>query len=154
MAVAVEMAVAVALALVVAVAVAVALALAVAVAAGMEAAVAELRMERSVCEAVLDTALRELEGHAPMVATLEERVHELARASRHQHSELEGAKVHITTALLELDVAVDENRTLAEQVQAIVQRLRAAQAQREQRRGAPVRAGRTGDAAQPGSARV
>ena len=93
-----------------------------------EAAVAELRKERSVCEAVLDTALRELEGHAPMVATLEERVHELARASRHQHSELEGAKVHITTALLELDVAVDENRTLAEQVQAIVQRLRAAQA--------------------------
>ena len=93
-----------------------------------EAAVAELRKERSVCEAVLDTALRELEGHAPMVATLEERVYELARASRHQHSELEGAKVHITTALLELDVAVDENRTLAEQVQAIVQRLRAAQA--------------------------
>ena len=92
------------------------------------AVVAELRKERSVCEVVLDTALRELEGHAPMGVTLEERVHELTRASHRQHSELDGAKVHLTTALLELDVAVDENRTLAEQVQAIVERLRASQA--------------------------
>ena len=81
-----------------------------------ESSASQLQGEVARCERMLEKALEDLDVHYEANRSLEERVSEFVHQCDKQHTEITDARDEIDAVLKELDIAIDEKRSLKEQV--------------------------------------